>query len=195
MGLIQDLIPVTDLKQWAYCERIVYYNRVMPGTGKATYKMREAIAAQELIEGLEMRRSLLAYGLDAADRRFNVWLTDERLGLSGKVDVLLRAPEEVAVVDFKLTSGEPGENHRMQLAGYCLLAEAVCGVPGRRALVYRIPDNRVFAIEITGELRRAVAVAVEAIRRVGETQWCPEATAVRGKCVECEFANYCADIW
>lgn len=189
------LIPVTDLKQWAYCGRIVYYNRVMPGAGKATYKMREAIAAQDLIEGLEIRRSLREYGLEGAERQFNVWLRDERLGLSGKVDLLLLAREEVAVVDFKLTSGEPGENHRMQLAGYSLLAEAACGVVARRAFLYRIPDNRVFAIDITEELRRAVAVALDGIRRVGETQWCPEATVVRGRCVECEFANYCADIW
>ena len=189
------LIPVTDLKQWAYCERIVYYNRVMPGTGKPTYKMREAVAAQELIEGLEMRRSLREYGLESAERRFNSWLTDERLGLSGKVDLLLHGPEAVAVVDFKLTSGEPGENHRMQLTGYSLLAEAVYGVPARHAFIYRIPDNRVFAIEITEELRRRVVAGVDAIREVGKTQWCPEPTAVRGRCVECEFANYCGDVW
>src|SRR5271166_138631 len=113
-----DSIPVTDLKQWAYCPRIVYYHRVMPAVGKPTFKMKEAAAAQDLIESLEMRRSLLKYGLEGAYRRFNVWLTDEALGLSGKIDLLLEAEEEVAVVDFKLTSGEPGENHRMQLAGY-----------------------------------------------------------------------------
>jgi len=151
-----ELIPVTDLKQWAYCARIVYYHRVMPAVGKPTFKMKEAVAAQELIESLEMRRGFTEYGLEGARRRFNVWLRNEQLGLSGKVDLLLESPEEVAVVDFKLTSGEPGENHRMQLAGYSLLAEAACGIPARRGFVYRIPDNRVFAVEITRELRQAV---------------------------------------
>src|SRR2546428_7469516 len=108
-----DLIPVTDLKQWAYCARIVYYHRVMPAVGKPTYKMREAIAAQDLIESLGMRRGLRQYGLEGARRRFNVWLRDGRLGLSGRVDLLLESPEEVAVVDFKLTSGDVEENHRM----------------------------------------------------------------------------------
>ena len=61
-----DLIPVTDLKQWTYCQRIVYYHRVMPAVGKPTFKMREAIAAQDLIESLEMRRGLQAYGLESA---------------------------------------------------------------------------------------------------------------------------------
>jgi CRISPR-associated exonuclease Cas4 len=190
-----DMIPVTDLKQWAYCPRIVYYHRAMPAVGKPTYKMKEAVSAQELIESLEMRRSLEKYGLEGAVRRFNVWLRDEALGLSGKLDLLLEAPEEVAVVDFKLTSGEPGQNHRMQLAGYCLLAESAYGCPARRGFVYRIPDNRIFPIEITGELRQAVTDATIGIRDEGETQLCPEPTPVRGRCVECEFANYCADVW
>ncbi len=190
-----DLIPVTDLKQWAYCARIVYYHRVMPAVGKPTYKMKEAAAAQELVESLEMRRGLKEYGLEGARRSFNVWLTNEQLGLSGKLDLLLETPEHVAVVDFKLTSGELGENHRMQLAGYSLLAEAACGVPARRGFVYRIPDNRIFAVEITERLRQAVAAACDGIRRVGETQWWPGPTVVRGRCVECEFANYCADVW
>lgn len=190
-----DLIPVTDLKQWAYCGRIVYYHRAMPSVGKPTYKMKEAVAAQELIEHLEMRRSLRAYGLEGAQRLFNVWMTDARLGLSGKVDLLLQTAEEVAVVDFKLTSGTPGENHRLQLAGYSLLAEATFGLPARSGFLFRIPDNCVFAVAITDELRRAASAAVACIRQLAETQWCPAPTAVRARCLECEFANYCADVW
>ena len=63
-----DLLPVTELKQWAYCERIVYYHRVMPGIGQQTFKMREALAAQDLVEHLEMRGALQAYGLAGARR-------------------------------------------------------------------------------------------------------------------------------
>src|SRR4051812_40721626 len=103
-----DQIPVTDLKQWAYCERIVYYHRVMPAVGKATFKMGEALAAQDLVESLEMRRGLQPYGFEGARRHFNVWLSDSGLGLSGKTDLVLEAADRVAVVDFKLTSGEVG---------------------------------------------------------------------------------------
>ncbi len=190
-----DLIPVTDLKQWAYCERIVYYHRVLPAIGKPTFKMREAVAAQDLIEAFEMRRNLSAYGLENARRKFNVWLSDESLGLSGKVDLLLEAPDRVAVVDFKLTSGEPGDNHRAQLAGYSLLAEVACGRPAQVAFLYRIPDNRVFAIQIGDKLRERVRASVTAIRAIEETQLCPAATAIRARCKECEFANYCGDVW
>jgi CRISPR-associated exonuclease Cas4 len=190
-----DLIPVTDLKQWAYCERIVYYHRVMPAVGQATFKMKEASAAQDLVESLEMRRGLQPYGFEGARRRFNVWLSDGGLGLSGKTDLVLEAADRVAVVDFKLTSGEVGENHRMQLAGYSMLAEVAYGVPAAVAFLYRIPDNKVFAVEITPELRAGVGRAVAGIRQMVEAEWCPPATLVRKRCVECEYANYCGDIW
>lgn len=190
-----DLIPVTDLKQWTYCERIVYYHRVLPAIGKPTFKMREAVAAQDLIEGLEMRRKLSAYGLEKARREFNVWLSNEAVGLSGRIDMLLETGDQVAVVDFKLTSGEVGDNHRMQLAGYSLLAEVAYGVPARIAFLYRIPDNRVFSVEVTPHLRERVQGSVSAIRMLAETQLCPPPTVVRARCNECEFANYCADVW
>jgi CRISPR/Cas system-associated exonuclease Cas4 (RecB family) len=53
----------------------------------------------------------------------------------------------------------------------------------------------VFPIEITDALRQSVLAAIKGIRRVSEEQSLPEATVVRGRCVECEFANYCADVW
>lgn len=190
-----DLIPVTDLKQWAYCPRVVYYHRVTPAPPHPTYKMREGLAAQELIESLETRRKLREYGLDGAQRRFGLWLDNKELGLAGKIDLLLVAKDEIAVVDFKLTSEEPRQNHRLQLAGYSLLAEAAMELPAHRGFLYRIPDNRIFAEPVTEELRHAVTAAVADIRKTGDAQLCPEPTDVRGRCVECEFANYCADVW
>lgn len=188
-------VTVTDLKQWGYCPRIVYFRRVMPGVGKPTYKMAEGKNAQELIEKLEMRRGLREYGLEAARRRFGVWLSDEPLGLAGKIDLLLETERAAAVVDFKLTSGEPGENHYLQLAGYAMLVEAALGLPVEVGFVYRIPDGQVYKVPITETLRGRVAAALRGMTEVADRQVFPEATAVRGRCTECEYANYCSDVW
>lgn len=187
--------PVTELRQWVYCRRVVYYHQFMPGAGQSTYKMQEGGRAQEMIETLEMRRTLREYGLERADRQFGLWLSDERVGLSGKIDLLLKGERSAAVVDFKLTSGEVGDNHRMQLAGYAVLIETVLNLPVRQAFLFRIPDNKVFPVPITQELNERVLEAVRAMRRLRETEELPEPTTVRPRCVECEYANYCADIW
>lgn len=188
-------VIVTDLKQWAYCPRIVYYRHVMPGVAKPTFKMEEARNAQELIERLELRRGLREYGMESATRRFNVWLSDETIGLAGKIDLVLETDRAAAVVDFKLTSGDPGENHQLQLAGYAILVEIAFHRPVEVGFLYRIPDNRVYTILITDELRGRVRAALRGICEIGERQVFPEPTSVRARCAECEYANYCSDIW
>ena len=190
-----DLLPVTELRQWTYCPRVVYFHQLMPGAGVSTYKMEEGLRAQEMIESLEMRRTLREYGLAGAEREFGVWLKDEGLGLSGKLDLLLRGDRVAAIVDFKLTAGDVGENHRMQLAGYAALVEAALGLKVGVTFMFRIPDNRVFAVEVTEEMLKRVREIVGMVRRMKELQEMPEATAVRARCVECEYANYCGDVW
>ena len=160
---MRELIRLTDLKNWAYCARVVYYHRVMPEAAPMTSKMRSGLKAQDLVERLELRRTLERYGLERARRVVGSWLSSESLGLTGRVDLALVNEEtgEGAVVDYKLTSGEPGDNHRMQLHGYAMLVEsAYVGVKVGRMFLYRIPDDRVFAIPVEEEWRERVRLAV-----------------------------------
>lgn len=186
---------VTDLKQWGYCPRIVYYRCLFGQPGHPTFKMEEGKLAQETLERLELRRSLKRYGFETAKRWFGVWLHDAELGLAGRLDMVLEAPKCAAVVDFKLTGGPPRDNHLLQLGGYALLAERRLGLPVRAGFIYRIPDGAVFAIELDDALRERVCRAMAAIRETVQRQWCPEATSVRQRCVDCEYANYCGDVW
>jgi CRISPR-associated exonuclease Cas4 len=188
-------IPVTDLKHWAYCPRVVYYHRVLRGVGQPTWKMREALNAQDMIERLEMRRGLREYGWEVPSRRFGLWLTSESIGLNGKLDLLLTREGQGAVVDFKLTSGEMGDNHRMQLSGYALLVEASYGLLVETAFLYRIPDDSVFSFSVTPAWKQRVKEVVIAIQELERTAWCPEPTQERARCAECEYVNFCADIW
>ncbi|MGC8793652.1 MAG: CRISPR-associated protein Cas4, partial [Bryobacteraceae bacterium] len=188
-------VLVTDIKQWAYCPRIVYYRAVLGLQSRPTFKMLEGRQAQEDLEKLELRRSLKRYGLQQATRHLGVWLHDPGLPLAGRIDMLLQGPELGAVVDFKLTAEDPRESHHLQLAAYALLAERVLGLQVPLGFLYRIPDGRVFAIQITAELRERVHQILAAIGEVVNRQWCPPPTQHRGRCTECEYANFCADIW
>jgi CRISPR-associated exonuclease Cas4 len=190
-----ETVLVTDLKQWCYCPRIVYYRQTMGGPPRPTYKMQEGRAAQEMFEKLELRRSLKRYGLEEGRRRLGVWLHDDELGLAGKVDMLVEGREAAAVVDFKLTSDKLRNNHRLQLGGYALLVERALGLPVRIGFFYRIPDGALFAVAIDAALRKRVRAAVDSIRKLLRMQCCPEPTPYRKRCLECEYANFCGDIW
>src|SRR3989449_10948861 len=84
-------LRVTDLKQYAYCPRIPFYQHVMGFTGKPTYKMKRGRDAQAAIEALERRRKLREYGLAEGRRHFGFWLTSERPGFFGNASPLLHA--------------------------------------------------------------------------------------------------------
>ena len=112
-----------------------------------------------MVEQLEMRRTMREYGFEGAVRKFGVWLENEDLGLAGKLDLLLETETEAAIVEFKLTSGEVGQNHRLQLGGYSLLVEAEMAKHVKCGFVYRIPDGRVFPVPIDEGLRREVRQA------------------------------------
>lgn len=77
------LLEVTDLKQWRYCPRVVFYRYCLPAIRPVTYSMVAGIAQHIDAVALEERRSLRAYGLTEGERHFDVALTSPRLGLTG----------------------------------------------------------------------------------------------------------------
>lgn len=188
-------IRVTDLKQWAYCPRIFYYQQCLPKVRPTTYKMRAGVEAGQAEEGREERRSLRAYGLSSGQREFNVPLRSARWGLRGEVDTLISIPEtgEVIVVDYKL-SRIAGAHFQLQLAAYALLVEEMRGVSVRRGFLYSIPERRAEEIRIDRRLREKLAQAVEAMRLIVEREEMPAPVGNLRKCVACEFRRFCNDV-
>ena len=103
IGVAPLQLTATDLKQWAYCQRIPYYRCVLPVRPAPTYKMERGKGIQAAVEALERRRRFRAYGMRGGERHFGLWLHSERLGLAGKLDLLVVTPDACYPVDFKDT--------------------------------------------------------------------------------------------
>jgi CRISPR-associated exonuclease Cas4 len=194
---IAELIPlrVNDLKQYEYCPRIVFYNTVMPLDRKVTFKMQRGTEAEFQLDALEKRRSLRRYKLSEGERRFHVWLHSERLGLSGKMDLLIVSQQGYFPVDFKYTRGRPHRNHISQLAGYAVLVEEQYQTEVETGFIYLAPVGELVAIKITKELKKEVSERLASIREMVRDELLPPPTLVRARCAECEFRNYCGDIF
>jgi CRISPR-associated exonuclease Cas4 len=188
-------ITVTDLKQWVYCRRIPFYRHVVPLSLRPTYKMERGKDVQGAVEALEKRRAFRAYGLAEGERRFSVWLGSERLGLAGKLDLLILTAAACYPVDFKDTEGGVRRNHRMQLAAYALLAEEAYQLPVPNGFIYLVPRRALVAVEITEADRQAVRDGLVAMRRMIAHEELPGPPEVRARCMACEFQNFCADVW
>jgi len=192
-----DLFPlrVNDLKQFEYCPRIVFYNTVMPVERKSTVKMERGKEIELKLDALEARRTLRRYRLAEGERRYHVWLSSDRLGLSGRLDLLIVTPDGCYPVDFKHTRDRPRRNHVLQVGGYALLVEDVMQRPVPAAFIYIAPRNQLVRVIVTEGLKDLVRTRLHQMREMIHEQFLPEPAPVRARCEECEFRNYCGDVF
>jgi CRISPR-associated exonuclease Cas4 len=189
---------VTDLKQYAYCPRVVYYHTCLPRVRPTTYKMEASIRAHTLVPGQERRRTLRAYGLVQGERHFNVALASERLGMRGEVDLVIETeaddgPRETIPVDYKL-SKKAGAHFHLQLTAYAVMLEDAWGVPVKRGFLYLLPLRRAEEVRITTRRRTALDKALVAMNAMLLRERMPQATRQRRKCLACEFRRFCNDV-
>jgi CRISPR-associated exonuclease Cas4 len=209
---MQDVIEqklwlrATDLKQWAYCPRIVYYGYCMPLPRQPTAAMQRGRDLHERIEFLERRRKLRAYNLAGGERQFEVPLASRRHGLSGKLDMLVTTPQGRYPVDFKMAPayfqdkakenrGEVGENHRLQLAAYAVMVEEKFACKVETGFIYLIAHRNAVVVPIDAALRQRLFASLSETRAMIAAERFPAATPARRRCWDCEFKNFCNDIF
>lgn len=189
------LVRVSDIKQWFYCPRVVYFTYLMPVQKKITAKMQFGAEEHEVISKLERRRKLRRYGIGEGQRLFHVPLVSEKLGLTGVLDLLLRSSGEYYPVEFKDTTRGVSQNHKYQLTGYALLVEEKYACQVNLGFVYQIPIDRVSSVRIDQKSKDVVTRAVADIRAMIRKETMPDATPQRGRCTDCEFVHFCGDRW
>ena len=192
------VFTVTDLKQYTYCPRIVYYTYCLPLLRPTTHKMESGIAAHERADTLERRRTLSAYGLDQGERHFHVDLASPCLGLRGRADMLIERPleggREWIPVDYKQTRRKVGRHIELQLAAYGMIAAETLGGIARRGFVYSLLTRKATEVPLTPRLCGNVAQVVTAMREAIDRERMPDPPRSRRACVSCEFRRFCNDV-
>ncbi len=194
------MFTVTDLKQYGYCPRIVYYTYCLPLIRPTTFKMETGKQAHEVAPDLERRRSLKAYRLSDGEREFDVWLESSELGLRGRVDMLITRQGgdglagEVIPVEYKDSPGRGGPGWVLQLTAYGMMLEATRGLAARRGFIYYIPQRRAREFVLTMELKAQVTANVQTLREMVEFERMPPPVVQRAKCSACEFRRFCNDV-
>lgn len=198
MDSAEPIFTVTDLKQFAYCPRVVFYYYCLPLIRPTTYKMEESILAHREEAEREERRSLRPYGLTQGERRYDVPVASARLGLRGVIDMVIDTGEEYIPVDYKSTfRKQPGAHFRLQLAAYGLMLEKSLstgsGFRVHRGFLYSLLTRSAQEIALTGRLRAQVIRTVDALREMVARERMPPAPQGRGRCIACEFRRFCND--
>lgn len=187
-------LMVSDVKQYVYCARLVYYRYCFPVPRPVTYKMHAGEEQHGHTTDLEERRSLRSYGLSCGERLFGVKLDSSSLGLTGILDMLILTEEEAIPVEYKNTWRKPGHNHMYQLAAYALLAEETFKCSVWRGFFYLIPQRRAVSIDIGVTWKERVRKVTRSMQRMISAEHMPAPTRRRGRCIDCEYRRYCGDV-
>lgn len=188
------MLTVSDVKQFLYCPRIIYYRYVMPVEHHVTFKMEEGKAEHVRIERLERRRTLRRYRLDEGERRFGVPLSSQRLGVGGTLDVLVTSPAGRFPVEVKITTRRPAIGHKYQLVTYAMLVEDAFRCTVRAGFLYLAPAEQVVEVQVTDVERRFVRQLLTTMRRLIEAGRLPQVRHRATRCRECEYLRYCGDV-
>jgi CRISPR-associated exonuclease Cas4 len=189
-------LTVTDLKQYAYCPRVVYFTRCLPGVRPITAKMTEGLLAQEAAEEREQRRQLRTYNFSTGERHFGVSLYSAAFGLTALIDLVILRPDGqnmVVPVDYKF-SREVGGHFKLQLACYGLLLEEEMGLPAPYGFLYLIPDRRAEKVPLGARLKAEAQSALAEMRAMIDAERMPDPVERAGRCVNCEFRRFCNDV-
>jgi CRISPR-associated exonuclease Cas4 len=186
---------VTDLKQYQYCPRIIYFTYVQPVPRRITRLMEFGEMRHLEMERLEPRRVVSKYGLDEGEKVFRELLRSEKLGLTGKLDLAIHTRETIYPVEFKFTlEQQPRANYISQLAAYAMLLEEGYHQTVELGFFYLIPLKKIVSIAIKEDDKTKVTGSVAKMRSLIETETFPPATRDQGKCIDCEWRNFCGDI-
>lgn len=189
------MLSVSELKQFVYCPRIFYFMSVQPLSPPRTHLMDRGHRLQEEFERLEPRRVLSGYGFAGAARHFSVALKSASLSLAGQADLVLESENRIGVVEFKASAGQLAENHRMQLAVYALMAEEEFHKPCPLAFAIFVDREEMDELPVDEALRAAARAYLDGMAQLLARPSFPDPTPVRARCTNCEFKNFCGDVF
>ena len=182
------IFSAEDIRQYYYCKRVIYYRYVLRARVRETYKMRKGrekhnIPSNKIVNNGTVLR--------------NVYLCSEDLGLVAVVDVLVLNGNYAEIIELK--AGNVGkrkmlDSHKAQLAAQAILVERVLGLRVKGISVLDATTGECREVKLVNYHREMVLNALDDMRRIVEGEVFPDAPIDRGKCIDCEFRCFCADL-
>jgi len=87
----------------------------------------------------------------------------------------------------------PSLNHKYQLIAYAMLLEDTYNKPVRYGFIYT-NNEKAIPVEVTPNARVYVKETLEKIRLLVSKELIPNKAGEKGKCVDCEYRNFCGDV-
>jgi CRISPR-associated protein Cas1 len=193
-----DLIPVRALNQVTYCPRL-YYLEYVESIMPLNEHVEDGLFQHRRVDDPDLQHRTRKEG-DALHTR-SVQISSERLGITGKLDLVEEKNGVVCPVEYKRGSGPPGgnglpafwENDAVQVCAQGLLLEEELGVSVPRGILYYIGSKSRVEVPLDDDLRAKTLQAIRTIRELSDQDAPPEPLPgeLRHRCFGCSLATIC----
>lgn len=182
----EDLLQVRALADFVFCPRLFHLEYVI-GEDRDNWFTLDGKLAHRNVE--KHSEHCIEDGL----RTTGLYLSSERLGLSGRVDVLEEKSGQCVPIEFKRgrkPAWGPSYSQRIQIAAYCLLLLEEGKICSGGAVYYTESHARV-DVPLDDELRKDVTRFVSDARRALRSDAIPEPLKHDRRCEGCSIAPIC----
>lgn len=189
------LLTPTDLLQYCYCPRFIYFERVLmiPERQEKRWKVRKGreVHKQRAMRNRDYKRKKL----DVVEKKVEIPIKSQKLGFRGEVDeVLFLGDGTAAPLDYKYAEwkGRMWISHRLQNVLYGLMIEQAYDRPVKRGyLVFTRSKNHVEEVEHRQKDIERVYEMRDDIMRILRAGYYPEGTSWQARCGDCCYKNIC----
>jgi len=189
------LIDVTDVKQYFFCPRIVYFNHVLGYYERTTESEVEGKEVHEELWNKEKRRKtiLKKRSLSGYEKIFGLRLYSRRLRLKGILDCLAYKDKEYIPIEYKETNypGYIPANHKYQLVAYSLLVDETYNTITRYGYIYYSKSDKLAKVKLTIDMKRYVRESVDKIINIIINEYLPPVRTRKSRCINCGYYKIC----
>ncbi len=190
---MSESLPVSMIRQWCFCPRVVYYRELLKLKPPDTLWMNQGQEHEEMVRQLLLQRCPARLGVPGGDFHFNVALNSEDLSLHGKVDAVLMGSSLAVPCEIKLSLHRIHRGYGLQICAYALLLERKYGFFIPYGWFFLGSKAKPKKIQFESKLRQQTLAALAEIRSMLDSELKPDSSASEAQCGQCEFLAYCND--
>ncbi len=181
---LPDPIPLSLLNDYLYCHRRAALKAIEGWRGDNEHTVLGTIIHEQVdLSGYETVKGVTLL------RALPIW--SERLGLSGKCDIVERHPDGSLVpVEYKKGKRRKFDNDDAQLCAQALCLEEMFGLDIPKGFIFHATSKRRRKVKFNVNLRCLTEHTIEAVHRLIEEEAVPNAVH-KPQCSECSLFGHC----
>lgn len=184
----------SDIKNYIYCPRIVYFNKVMDIEPFLTSNQLKA-RIKHKNEEHNIDRRISIDGIKADKITYDLYLESNTLKASASIDCVIEYRNLMIPVEFKYMYSKKGKaytDHKYQLAFYAIVIEDVTKKSVDFGYIKYILDKKLVKVIITQDMKNYVKNLIDKIRKDIDNEKLPPINVNKKKCMGgCGYRYVC----